>query len=118
MSPVQLPPRPSLEFLKKLAKARLHLLRQSDPGAKLATALLDVAREHGFESWRALKAHVEERRSERLRELVEACRRGDDAAAQALLAAEPDMARSFDAHGSTALHAAAMCGHLAGVHLL
>jgi ankyrin repeat protein/catechol 2,3-dioxygenase-like lactoylglutathione lyase family enzyme len=114
----QLPPRPSLEFLKKLAKARLQLLRQSDPKAQLATALLDVAREYGFSSWRALKAHVDERRDARVQELVEACERGDGAAAAALLAAEPDLARARDSHGSTALHAAAARGHLALVGLL
>jgi ankyrin repeat protein len=114
----QLPPRPSLEFLKKLAKSRLQLLRQSDPKAQLATALLDVAREYGFSSWRALKAHVDERRNTRVHELVEACGRGDRAAAEALLGAEPDLARARDSHGSTALHAAAAHGHLALVELL
>jgi ankyrin repeat protein len=113
----QLPPRPSLEFLKKLAKARLQSLRRADPNAQLATALLDVAREHGFPSWRALKAHVEERRSARVHELVEACGRGDVAAAETLLA-ETELARAQDSHGSTALHAAAAHGHLAVVELL
>lgn len=55
-----LPPRPSLEWLKKTAKDRLDLLRRTAPGAKLAQAQLDVARDHGFPSWRALKRHVEE----------------------------------------------------------
>jgi ankyrin repeat protein len=114
----QLPPRPSLEFLKKLAKSRLQLLRQSDPKAQLATALLDVAREYGFSSWRALKAQVDERRNARVQELVEACGRGDAAAAEALLAAEPGLARTCDSHGSTALHAAAARGHVALVDLL
>lgn len=114
----RLPPRPSLEFLKKLAKARLQLLRQSNPKAQLATALFEVAREHGFPSWRALKAHVEEQRNARVHELVEACGRGDLAAAESLLAAESDLARTQDSHGSTALHAAAAHGHLAVVELL
>ena len=55
-----LPPRPSLEWLKKTAKDRLELLRRTTPGAKLAQAQLDVARDYGFPSWRALKRHVEE----------------------------------------------------------
>ena len=63
MSASKLPERPSLAFLRKLAKDRLEKLRQSDPQAKLAAALLDVAREHGFPSWRALKAELEQRQT-------------------------------------------------------
>jgi len=55
-----LPPRPSLEWLKKTAKDRLELLQRSEPLAKLAEAQLAVARDYGFPSWRALKRHVEE----------------------------------------------------------
>jgi ankyrin repeat protein len=55
-----LPPRPSLEWLKKTAKDRLELLHRSEPLAKLAEAQLAVARDYGFPSWRALKRHVEE----------------------------------------------------------
>lgn len=54
-----LPPRPSLEWLRKTAKDRLAELRGTRPDAKLADAQLAVAREHGFASWRKLKAHVE-----------------------------------------------------------
>ncbi len=61
MSTSQLPERPSLEYLRKLAKNRLEELRRSDPGARLSTALLHVAREFGYSSWRALKAHVDQR---------------------------------------------------------
>lgn len=59
----KLPEHPSLEYLKKLAKNRLHELRRTDPEAKLAAAQLDVAREHGFTSWRALKAQIDSRRA-------------------------------------------------------
>jgi hypothetical protein len=107
MSNSQLPERPSIEFLKKLAKDRLHVLRRSDPKAKLAEALLDVARDHGFSSWKALKAQVEERQRGKVTEFVEACRSGDFPAVQKLLFTERALARSRDAHGSTALHAAA-----------
>ncbi len=55
-----LPKRPSLEWLRKAAKDRLLQLRATTPGAKLADAQLAVAREHGFSSWRRLKAHVEQ----------------------------------------------------------
>lgn len=54
-----LPPRPSLEWLRKLAKRRLAELRRTQPAARLADAQLAIAREYGFPSWRKLKVHVE-----------------------------------------------------------
>jgi len=62
----KLPERPSLEYLKKLSKQRLQELRRVDPEAKLATALLDVAREYGFTSWRALKAQIDGHRARKI----------------------------------------------------
>jgi ankyrin repeat protein len=118
MSNAELPEHPSLEFLNKLAKERLQLLRRSDPKARLATALLALARDYGFSSWKALKAHVEERQRERVAAFVGACRHGNEAAVQKLLAAEPDLARARDSHGSAGLHAAAARGHRDVVRLL
>ncbi len=77
MSKSKLPARVSLEYLKKLAKDRLQELRQADPHTKLATALLAVARDHGFSSWRALKAEVEQRQTENATLFIEACAKGD-----------------------------------------
>ena len=54
-----LPARPSLKFLKKLAKERLDRLKASRPQAKLAEAQLLIAREHGFANWRAMHEHVD-----------------------------------------------------------
>jgi hypothetical protein len=54
-----LPARPSLEHLRKQARVRLRNLRATSPGARLADAQLQIAREHGFASWRALKDHVD-----------------------------------------------------------
>ena len=48
MTNSKLPERASLEYLRKLAKDRLRELRRADPKAKLATALLSVARDYGF----------------------------------------------------------------------
>lgn len=62
----KLPERPSLEYLKKLAKQRLQELRRADPDAKLAAALLGVAREYGFISWRALKAQIDRQRARKI----------------------------------------------------
>jgi len=66
MSHSKLPEHPSLEHLKKLAKQRLQDLRSTDSDAKLATALLDIAREYGFTSWRALKAQIDGSRARKI----------------------------------------------------
>lgn len=60
--PAPLPPRPNLEWLRKTSRQRLTAMRRDQPGARLADAQLAVAREHGFASWRALKAHVDSMR--------------------------------------------------------
>lgn len=67
----RLPPRPSLEQLRKQAKERLKAMRAADPGATLAQAQHALAREYGFDSWPKLVHHVQSvRPSERL-ELLE-----------------------------------------------
>jgi ankyrin repeat protein len=118
MSQSPLPERPSLEYLKKLAKDRLRTLRRTNPQVKLAAALLDVAREHGFHSWRALKAHVEQHHTEPVERLVIACRNGDPAAVRQLVVADPNLPRARDSRGSTGLHAAAGRGHVDVVRFL
>jgi uncharacterized protein YbbK (DUF523 family) len=55
----RLPARPDLHWLRKTARARLAALRVDDPATRLFQAQLDVARDHGYPSWRALKAYVE-----------------------------------------------------------
>ena len=65
MSISKLPERPSLEYLKKLAKTRLQQMRQTNPDAQLTAAQLLLARERGFTSWRALKAQIDSRRTKR-----------------------------------------------------
>jgi hypothetical protein len=54
-----LPDRPSIEYLKKLAKQQVAALRNQGQAASLAGAQLALARKYGFPSWRKLKAHVE-----------------------------------------------------------
>jgi ankyrin repeat protein len=56
-----LPAEPNLDHLKIEAKRRLKALREEDPQTKLASAQLAIARDYGFASWRALKAHVDAR---------------------------------------------------------
>ena len=54
-----LPLRPDLDWLRKAAKKRLAELRRADAAAKLHHAQLEIARDYGFASWRALKTHVD-----------------------------------------------------------
>jgi hypothetical protein len=54
-----LPPRPSLDHLRKQAKDRLQELQATAPGTQLADAQHALARDYGFPSWPKLKAHVE-----------------------------------------------------------
>ena len=120
MSNAQFPERASLEYLKKLAKDRLRELRLTDPQAKLTAAQLAVARDHGFSSWRALKAEVERRQAGNTAPFFEACANGDLEALRGLLADDSSLARSPNpaASGWTGLHAAARNGHLDAVRLL
>ena len=53
-----LPPRPSLDHLKKQAKARLEAMQATSPDAQLADAQHALARDYGFASWPKLKAHI------------------------------------------------------------
>ncbi|MFZ1992352.1 MAG: VOC family protein [Alphaproteobacteria bacterium] len=54
-----LPAHANLEHLKNEAKQRLRELRANAPETKLADVQLEIARNYGFPSWRALKAHVD-----------------------------------------------------------
>jgi ankyrin repeat protein/catechol 2,3-dioxygenase-like lactoylglutathione lyase family enzyme len=122
MSSSQLPEHASLEYLKKLAKERLHALRRTDPRAKLATALLAIAREYGFSSWRALKAEVEARQANDVVRFLTACASGDADVVRELLAKKPELVRASNPaapHGAwTGLHSAAKGGHPEIVRLL
>lgn len=115
MSSSALPESPSLEYLKKLAKERLRELRRTDPAARLADAQLAVARDHGFPSWRALKAEVDRRGSSTLEAFFAACAAGDVAALCDLLDRHPGVARER-LRGTTGLHVAVR--HPAAVGLL
>ena len=101
-----LPERASLEYLKKLAKDRLIELRATDPAAKLHQAHLAVARDHGFPSWRALKAEIDRRRAPHLVEFFRACAAGDVPALRHLLRDDPALVRDRDSSGAAGLHRA------------
>jgi hypothetical protein len=132
-SPI-LPERPSLEHLKKQAKALLRAARARDrnalerfrslpafanrPAAELAAADLAlhdaqsvIAREHGFPSWNSLRDEVEARTlsfDAALDEFVRAATSGVAGRAERLLALHPGIA-------SASFHAALVLGDVAGV---
>ena len=90
---------------------------QSQPDARLADAQFALAKEHGFPSWRALKAHVDSLSVEG--QLFDAAKAGDVAALTALLDAHPDKLHVRNQpYEWSLLHAAAHTGHLAAVDLL
>jgi len=128
-----LPLRASVEWLRRAAKDRHAALCAADPDAPLHQAQLDIAREYGFPSWRAMIAHVEEVR-EKLRAafpaayqdrppqplpippddadlaaLLAAVRAGDVTVTTELLNRRPALAMSRGPEGQTPLHVAAEC---------
>ena len=101
-----LPERASSEYLKKLAKERLALLRGKNPATKLADAQLAIAREYGFPSWRALKAELDLRRAPNVAEFMRAGAAGHVDTLRELLQRDPGLARERLAGGTTGLHVA------------
>ena len=107
----------NLEWLRKQAKQYLAELKKTDPNAKLADAQLAVARENGFSSWRALKAHVDALSVEG--QLFDAARRGDPITLIVLLQTHPDKLQAREEpYGFTLLHAAAREGQIYTVDVL
>jgi len=109
--------KPNLEWLRKQAKRHLDELRKTDPQAKLADAQLAIARQNGFPSWRALKAHIDSLSVEG--QLFDAARRGDVETLGGLLDQHPEKLQARDQpYEWTLLHAAAGEGQLEVVDLL
>lgn len=144
----QLPPRPSLEQLRKQAKSflkrqqaadsdALTRIRESHPHWKnqseqqvaaapfvLADAQLVIANEYGFASWSRLQSHVKtleaaSTAAKAVASLRDAAGRGDIAQLNALLDAHPDMIDERSGEGvRTALHQAVFGNSEAAVRLL
>jgi ankyrin repeat protein len=99
-----LPARPNLDWLRKTAKQQLHELRKSDPGAKLASAQLALAREYGFRSWRAMKAEVDRLQAlgssddQAIKALLRAVGVGQIDTVRATLAAAPELVNAVGPH--------------------
>ena len=114
-------------WLRKTAKQHLAELRVADPAARLASAQLAVARQHGFSSWRRLAAHVAAVSSDAAR-LTAAVSDGDLAIAGEILgrrrqlvdvAADVDEAeRPSDSNAMSLIHRAVASGRPEMVRLL
>jgi ankyrin repeat protein len=117
VSTLNLPSRPSLQYLRKHGKERLADLRRTNPDAQLATALLAIAQEYGFPSWRALKAEIDRRSATTVDRFIRACRQGDTDTVRSLLREDPTLIHAReDGHHATGLFFAA--GHRETVQVL
>ena len=110
MSLRQLPTRPNLEHLKKQARTLLRESLASDAAAsgrfaafgisaakpKLADALHVIAREHGFDTWPALKLHVEAGSEDAAEALAAAVRANSAALVREVLARHPSLRSRID----------------------
>jgi len=115
--PKTLPAHPHIDWLKKTAEQQLDELRARDPSAKLHQAQLDVAREYGFASWRALKAHVDAQSVDG--QIIAAARQGRADDLDALLAHDPQKIEITGGDWDRPLlHIAAGEGHLDCVDVL
>jgi ankyrin repeat protein len=112
-----LPDAPNLDWLRKQAKRALGELRKTNPGAKLADAQFELAKQYGFPSWRALKAHIDALTIEG--QLFEAAKNEDPRELAELLDAYPGKLEARNKpYEHTLLHVAAFAGRLENVDLL
>ena len=112
-----LPETPSLEWLRKQAKRKLADLKREQPTAKLADAQLALAREYGFPSWRAMKAHIDALSLPG--QLFQLAREGNAIRVATILDEHPDLVEVREPpYEWTLLHAAAQMGQLAVVDVL
>jgi ankyrin repeat protein len=116
-----LPERPNLDYLKKLAKARLVALRARNPASRLADAQLAVAREHGFPSWRALRAEIGRRlvpNAQTIASFAKAIQAGDVPMLGRVLRETPALLNIDVGDGESGLHLAAENNQASAVKFL
>ncbi|MDQ6831359.1 MAG: ankyrin repeat domain-containing protein [Gemmatimonadota bacterium] len=113
---LSLPDAANLDWLRKQAK-RLRELQKASPDTKLAAAQFELAKQYGFPSWRALKAHIDSLTVEG--QLFDSARTGDIAKLTALLDGHPDTLHArMTPYAMTLLHIAAQNAQLAVADLL
>src|SRR5262245_57940618 len=116
-APKSLPDAANLDWLRKQAKRRLKELRETRPDAQLADAQFEIAKQYGFASWRALKAHVDSLTIDG--QLFDAAKNGDvETLARLLDTHREKLHATAKPYDMTLLHAAAQGGHLGAVDLL
>jgi ankyrin repeat protein len=116
-APTSLPDSPSLDWLRKEAKRRRDELRKANPKAKLSEAQFELARQYGFSSWRALKAHIDSLTIDG--QLFDAAQTGDVSSLAVLLDQHPrKLYIRKPPYEWSLLHIAADKGQLAAVDLL
>lgn len=116
-APLSLPDSPNVDWLRKQAKRRLAELRDANPEAQLADAQFVVAKQYGFPSWRALKAHIDSLVTDG--QLFDAAKIGNVKRLAALLDEHPEkLPARAQPYEWSLLHHAASNGHLAAVDLL
>jgi len=106
----QLPDNASLEWLRKEAKKLLRTLKKASPQSRLAQAQYQLAKECGFTSWRALKAHVDNLTLHG--QLFTAARKGDLATVNDILARGVGVNTREHGDNTMPIHWAAAEGHL------
>ena len=113
-----LPDAPNLDVASQAGQASPRRAAQDEPGRAAADAQFDLAKQYGFSSWRALKAHIDSLTVDG--QLFDAARNGDVDALAALLDKHPDKlhARSEAVRVDAAARRGAQQGHLATVDLL
>jgi len=121
-----LPAKPSLVFVKKQAKELLEALRQGDAEAVaqfaryfdptekigLIKAQLVLAREYGFDSWSALKAHIASKETPTSDSFIEAALAGKGKLAEAWWRDHRDELRNDVATAAMAGDADAVSAHI------
>lgn len=105
MSLRELPARPNLEHLRNQARTLLRQALQADPSAsarlaaigvtsrqpKLADALHAIAREHGFETWPALKLNLEANSEDPVQALTAALKSNEASLVKSVLGRHPSL---------------------------
>ena len=112
----QLPDNASLEWLRKEAKKLLRTLKKASQQSTLAQAQYQLAKQYGFASWRALKAHVDNLTLHG--QLFTAARNGDLATVNDILARGVDVNTREHGDNTMPIHWAAAEGHLEVVRRL
>jgi len=116
-APLALPDNPNLDWLRKHAKIRLAEMRKANAAATLADAQFAMAKQYGFSSWRALKAHIDSLTIDG--QIIESARKGEVDRLVALLDAHPEKLNlKVPPYEASLLFPAAQSGNVAAVDLL